>query len=105
MNKTKKNFIFALVGLSILMMTAASVSADAEPNLIAPNPNTTEDPNLIAPSPDTNEEPNLIAPRDILGNKDASSGDNNFTTGLILVIGIAGIAGLAAALIIFKKKN
>jgi hypothetical protein len=105
MNKTKKNFIFALVGLSILMMTAASVSADEEPILIAPNPNTTEDPNLIAPSPDTNEEPNLIAPRDILGNKDASSGDNNFTTGLFLVIGIAGIASLAAGLVIFKKKN
>ena len=79
MNKTKKNCIFALLGLFVLMMTAASVNAD--------------------------EEPNLIAPRDILGNKDASSGDNNFTTGLILVIGIAGIASLAAALIIFKKKN
>lgn len=89
MNKTKKNFIFALVGLFVLMMTAASVSANEEPNLIAPSPNTDQEPNLIAPSP----------------NKDALSGDNAFTTGLILAIGILGVAGLAGALIFFKKKN
>ena len=43
MNKTKKNFIFALVGLSILMMTAVSVSADEEPSLIAPIPDIIDD--------------------------------------------------------------
>jgi hypothetical protein len=105
MNKTKKNFILALVGLFVLMMTAASVSANEEPNLITPSPDTNEEPNLIAPSSDTNDEPLIIAPGEAMENKDTLSGDNAFTTGLILVIGISGIAGLAAALIIFKKKD
>jgi hypothetical protein len=118
MNKNKKNFIFALVGLSVLMMAASSVSANEEPNLIAPSPDTSQEPNLIAPSPntgqesnliapspDTNEQPLIIAPRDVKENKDALSGDNAFSAGIILVIGTAGIAGLAAALIIFKKRN
>ena len=49
MNKNKKSCIFALLGLFVLMMTAVSVNADEEPNLIAPNPNTDQEPNLIAP--------------------------------------------------------
>ena len=105
MNKTKKNFILALVSLFMLMMTAASVSADDEPNLIAPSPDTNEDPNLITPNPGTDEEPLVIAPRDVKENENALFGDNTITTGLIVVIGIAGITGLVAALIIFKKKN
>ena len=64
-----------------------------------------EGPNLISPSNGTDEEPLIIAPRDIKENEDVLSGDNPFSTSLILVIGIAGIASLAAALIIFKKKN
>jgi len=133
MNKTKKKCIFAILGLCMLMMTAASVNADEddipvildrveidpdaiaenvtddytvtgeEPNLIAPSPNTDEEPNLISPSTDTDEEPLIIAPMDIKQNEDVLSGDNAFTAGLILVIGISGIAGLAVALVIFKK--
>ena len=105
MNKTKKKCIFALLSLFVLMMTAASVNADEDPNLIAPNPNTDQEPNLIAPSPNTDEEPLVIAPRDIKQSEDTLSGDNAFTTNLILVLGISGVVGLAAVLIIFKKKN
>jgi len=104
MNKTKKSCIFALLGLFVLMMTAVSVNADEEPNLIAPSTNNTDqEPNLIAPSPNTDEEPLVIAPRDIKQSEDTLSGNNAITTGFILVIGISGVVGLAAALIIFKK--
>ena len=133
MNKTKKNCIFALLGLFVLMMTAASVSADEdvepgildrldvdpdaftenmtddsastydEPNLIAPSPDSDEEPNLITPSPNTDEEPLIIAPMDSMENEDALLGDNAFTAGLILVIGISGFVSLAIALVIFKK--
>jgi len=90
MNKTKKNYILALVSLFVLMMTEASVNADDEPNLISPGPN-------------DEEEPLIIAPIDTIGNKDVSSEDN--TAAIVFVAGIAGFVGLAAALIIFKKKN
>jgi hypothetical protein len=133
MNKTKKNCIFALLGLFVLMMTAASVSADEndepgildrldvdpdafaenmiddststddEPNLIAPGPDSDEEPNLISPNPNADKEPLIIAPGNTMEKEDVLSGENNLTTGLILVIGISGIAGLAIALIIFKK--
>ena len=122
MNKTKKKCIFVLLGFLVLMMTAASVNADEDgvpsildrididPNTIAENEtddsiSTGEEPNLISPSPNIDEESLIIAPRDIKQNENALSGDNTFTTGLILIIGISGIAGLAAALIILKNKN
>ena len=133
MNKTKKSCIFAILSLFVLMMTAASVNADEadepsildrvdidpavidenvaddytitgeEPNLIAPNPDTDVEPNLISPSSETDEEPLVIAPRDIKQSEDTLIGDNAFTAGLILTIGISGIVGLAVALVIFKK--
>ena len=119
MNKTKKICMIGLVGLFVLMMTAASVSADDEdePGVLdrvdidhdafAGNEtdepvSTGDEPNLIAPGPDADEEPLIIAPGP-MENEDASSADN--TTGLILVTGITGAAGLAAAVIILKKKN
>ena len=122
----KKNCIFTLVGLFVLMMMAASVSADEEnepvllgrenadpdnfvadetsstddePNLIAPAPD--EEPNLIAPAPD--EEPALIAPMDAIENQDASTEGNS--TAIIFVAGIVGAVVLITALIIIKKKT
>ena len=120
MNKNKKKCILAIASLFLLIMTAVSVSADEDdetgvldrvdvnPDTFAENvtddsTSTGEEPNLIAPSPDTNEEPLIIAPMDTTENEEALSEDNAFTTGLILVIGISAIAGLAIALIIFKK--
>ena len=120
MNKTKKSCILALLGLFVLMMTAVSVSAnednepsvldrvDIDPDTFAENmtddsTSTGEEPNLIAPSPNTDEEPLIIAPRDIKQNEDVLSEDNAFITGLLLVIGISGVAGLVIALSIFKK--
>jgi len=103
-------------------MTAVSVSANEEDepgildrvdididafavNEIDDSTTTDEEPNLIAPNPDADEEPLIIAPGDSMENDDALSGDNGFTTGLIIAIGISGVASLATALIIFKKKN
>ena len=122
MNKTKKSCIFALLGLFVLMMMVVSVSADEDdepgildrvdidPDTFAENETddfttTDDEPNLIAPSPDIGEEPLIIAPGNTMENEDVLSGDNAFTAGLILVIGIMGVVGLAVALIIFKNKN
>ncbi len=132
MNKTKKSCVLALLSLFVLMMTAASVNADEnevpvvldrvdtasdvidenmsddstitgeEPNLIAPNPKGDE-PNLISPSSDEDLGPLIIAPMETMENEEASSADNPYIAGLILVIGISGIVGLVAGLIIFKK--
>ena len=120
MNKNKKKCILAIAGLFLLIITAASVSADEddEPgildrddiNLDTFDENETNDSdsiddelNLIAPSPDNDLEPLIIAPMDTTENEEALSEDNAFTTGLILVVGISAVAGLAIALIIFKK--
>ena len=133
MNKTKKSCILAVLSLFMLMVTAASVNADeneipvvlnrtdvasdvvaenveddstitgAEPNLIASNPNSDEEPNLISPSPNEDLGPLIIAPMDTLENEDKSSADNAYTAGLVLVIGISGIIGLVAGVVIFKK--
>ena len=120
MNKTKKNCILVLLSLFVLMMTEASVSAneDDEPgildrvdtdpeesneNEIYDSPSIADEPNLISPKTDTDLGPLIIAPGEGIENADISSGDNNFTADLILVIGISGFAGLVAALIIFKK--
>ena len=133
MNKTKKSCILAVLSLFVLMMTAASVNADendepgildrtyvasdivvenvsddsaitgAEPNLIAPSPNTDEEISLISPSSDEDLGPLIIAPINTMENEDESSADNTYTAGLILVIGISGIVGLVAGVIIFKK--
>jgi len=133
MNKNKKKCIIAITSLFVLMMTAASVNADendepgilerldidpdafpenmtddytstdGEPNLIAPSPDSEEEPNLIAPNLESDEEPLIIASRDIKQNEDALIGENAFTAGLILVIGISGFVSLAIALVIFKK--
>lgn len=119
MNKTKKNCILVLLSLFVMMMTAASVSAneDDEPGILDRvdtdpkefNENETydstsiEEPNLISPGPDTDQGLLIITPGKEIENADISSGDNNYTTDLILVIGISGFAGLVAALIIFKK--
>ena len=80
-----------------------SIITGAEPNLIAPNPNGDEEPNLISPSSDEDLGPLIIAPMDTMENEDVLSGDNAYTAGLILVIGISGIVGLVAGLVIFKK--
>ena len=120
MNKNKIKGLIAIAGIFILMMTAASVSAneDDEPgildrvdtdpeesneNEIYDSPSIADEPNLISPGTDTDLGPLIIAPGEGIENADISSGDNNFTADLILVIGISGFAGLVAALIIFKK--
>ena len=113
----KKNCILLLVGLFVLMMTAASVSANEEnePGALGrenANPDvsigdetssTDEEPNLIAPGPDADEEPLIIAPMDSIENKDASSEGNS--TAIIFVAGIVGAVVLITALIILKKKT
>jgi len=116
MNKSKK-FIIGILSLSMLMMMAASVSADEEePGVLdrteedsnaineddMVDTSTEDEPNLIAPSPETGEG-SLIAQIDTTENKDTSS--KSGTTNVIIVIGIAGAVGLATALIIIKNKN
>jgi len=122
MIKTKQKYILALVGLLVLMMTAASVSAneDDEPkildrvdkdinefdeNEIIDTTSIDETPNLISPSPDIEGEPLIISPGDLIENEDSSSQENAFTTGLIIAIGVLGFASLSVVLIIFKKKD
>lgn len=119
MNKTKKNCIIGLVSLFVLMMTAASVSANEEdePYLIEREKidpdelvgdetgeigSTEEEPNLISPSPENDEDPLIIASMDTIGIKDRSYVDN--TTPAVFVAGIVGFVGLATTLIIIKKK-
>jgi len=114
----KKNCIIGLVGLFVLMMTAASVSANEdEPgvldraesdydefvdNQIDDSISSDEEPNLISPSPDDNFGPLIIAPMDEKGSQDGLSEDNNIP--IVFVAGIVVFVGLATALIIIKKK-
>jgi hypothetical protein len=117
MNK-KTNYIIGLVGLFVLMMAAASVSADEdEPgildrtesnsdelveNQIDDSSSSDEEPNLISPSPNDDLGPLIIAPMDETGSQDELSEDNNIT--IVFVAGIVGFVALATALIIIKKK-
>ncbi len=120
MSKNKKKCIIAIASLFVLMMTAASVNADEndEPgildrldvdtdtfaeNMTDDSTSIDEEPNLIAPSLDSDEEPLIIAPMNSMKNEDVLLGENAFTAGLILVIGISGFVSLAIALVIFKK--
>lgn len=114
----KKNCIIGLVGLFVLMMTAASVCANEdEPSVLdrtesgsdefVDNPtddssSSDEEPNLISPSPNDDLEPLIIAQMDETSSQDELSKDNNNT--IVFVAGIVGFVGLATALIIIKKK-
>ena len=114
----KKNCIIGLVGLFVLMMTAASVSANEdEPVLLDraepasdefvddqtnDSGSSDEEPNLISPSPDDDLGPLIIAPMDETGSQDELTEGNNIT--IVFVAGIVGFVGLATALIIIKKK-
>ncbi|PNX46224.1 MAG: hypothetical protein BV457_08070 [Thermoplasmata archaeon M9B1D] len=116
--RNKKNCIIGLVGLFVLMMTAASVCADEdEPGILdraesgsdelVDNPTddsspSDEEPNLISPSPNDDLGPLIIAPMDETSSQDESSEDNNIT--IVFVAGIVGFVTLATALIIIKKK-
>ena len=121
MNKMKKNCLFALVGLSVLMMTAASVSArdDDEPEVVdigefdledydwnqTGNSEVTDDePNLISPGPDEDLGPLIVAPESKLEDEEESDESLGFDSVLILGVGIIGVVGVGA-LIIYKKKN
>ena len=126
MNKTKKNFVYTLIGICVLMMVASSVSAaeeetriiDEEPNLIAPYPDIDESTNLISPNPESDNEPNLISPEpdNDLGpliispetateNEVTSLAGNDFPNVFILVGAIVVIAALTIIFIIVRKKN
>jgi hypothetical protein len=122
MIKTKQKYILALVGLLVLMTTAASVSAneDDEPKIldradieinefdengIIDTTSIGETPNLISPSPETDGEPLVISPGGVIENEDSSSQDNAFTTGIVIAIGVLGFASLSVVLIILKKKD
>ena len=114
----KKNCIIGLVGLFVLMMTAATVSANEDEPVLLDRvesasdefvddqtdnlSSSDEEPNLISPSPDDDLGPLIIAPMDETGSQDESSKDN--TISIVFVAGIVGFVGLAAALIIIKKK-
>jgi len=121
MNKIKKNCLFAMVGLSVLMMTAVSVSAsdEDEPGVLERDEfdlddydwnqtddsnSTGDEPNLISPSPDEDLGSLIAAPESELENEEESSGDNGLNTVLIFAVGITGVVGVAG-LIIYKKKN
>ena len=116
--RNKKNCIIGLVGLFVLMMTAASVCANEdEPgildraesnsdelveNQIDDSSSSDEEPNLISPGPNDDLGPLIIAPMDETGSQDELSEDNNIT--IVFVAGIVGFVALATALIIIKKK-
>ena len=115
--RNKKNCIIGLVGLFVLMMTAASVCANEdEPSILDRSESNSdelvdnqtddssssdEEPNLISPSPNDDLGPLIIAPMDETGSQDELSEDNNIT--IVFVAGIVGFVALATALIIIKK--
>ena len=121
MNKDKIKGVIAIAGLFMLMMTAASVSADPddEPGVI--DRETTilyddssdngyditasgDEPNLISPNPDDGDlGPLILAPEDNLDNKDDSS--EIFTSNFFIVVGLSGFAGLALGLVIFGRNK
>ena len=117
MNKNK-NYIIGLVGLFVLMMTAATVSANEDEPVLLDRAESAsdelvdnqtdnlsssdEEPNLISPSPDDNLGPLIISQMDETGSQDKLSEDNNMT--IVFVAGIVGFVGLATALIVIKKK-
>ena len=114
--RNKKNCIIGLVGLFVLMMTAASVCADEdEPGILdraesnsdefvenQTDSSSDDEPNLISPGPNDDLGPLIIAPMDETGSQDELSEDNNIT--IVFVAGIVGFVALATALIIIKKK-
>jgi hypothetical protein len=114
--RNKKNCIIGLVGLFVLMMTAASVSANEdEPGILdraesnsdelvenQTDSSSDEEPNLISPSSNDDLGPLIIAPMDETSSQDELSEDNNIT--IVFVAGIVGFVALATALIIIKKK-
>ena len=114
--RNKKNCIIGLVGLFVLMMTAASVCANEdEPGILdraesnsdelvenQTDSSSDEEPNLISPSSNDDLGPLIIAPMDETGSQDELSEDNNIT--IVFVAGIVGFVALATALIIIKKK-
>lgn len=119
MNKIEKNGILAIVGFYMLMMMAASVSADEELRVldrqeidtvtvlledVDDSPSIEDEPNLISPGPGDDGESLIIAPAGNSEYEDTSPEENRFTTGLLITIGIAGLVGLGAALIIFRNK-
>ena len=113
--RNKKNCIIGLVGLFVLMMTAASVCADEdEPGILdraesnsdelvenQTDSSSDEEPNLISPSSNDDLGPLIIAPMDETGSQDQLSEENNIT--IVFVAGIVGFVALATALIIIKK--
>ena len=113
--RNKKNCIIGLVGLFVLMMTAASVCANEdEPGILdraesnsdelvenQTDSSSDEEPNLISPSSNDDLGPLIIAPMDETSSQDELSEDNNIT--IVFVAGIVGFVALATALIIIKK--
>jgi hypothetical protein len=116
--RNKKNYIIGLVGLFVLMMTAASVCANEdEPGILDraesnsdelvndqtnDSSSSDEESNLISPNPNDDLGPLIIAPMDDTGSQGELSEDNDIT--IVFVAGIVGFVALATALIIIKKK-
>ena len=114
MNKTKKKCIFVLLGLFVLMMTVSSVNADEDnltdileredvdadaivEDVVYNDSLTGEEPILISPNSNTDEEPLVIATLDSEQNDSNLSEENALDAGLIILLGISGIVGLACS--------
>ena len=114
MNKTKKKCIFALLGLFVLLMMASSVNADEDDltdileredadadavveDVIYSDSLTGEEPILISPNPNIDEEALVITTLDSEQNDNNLSEENALDAGLIILLGISGIVGLACS--------
>ena len=119
MNKDKIKGLITIAGFFMLMMTAASVSADPddEPGVMDREAieyddsgdgyditTSGDEPNLISPNPDDGDlGPLLLAPGDNLENKEDSS--KIFTFNFLLVVGLSVFARLSLGLIIFGRNK